>query len=103
MKTPRIPCTATALAITGPAAVAAVAVCGLRASQTEEIAEAALDPAQITDVPVIVGKQQSGGLHLLGIRSMPPTCGSASPTRAGRLAQLNPPPPGTRPERNEAS
>jgi len=58
----------TVLAIAGLAMIAVVAVWGLRVSRTEEIAEAALDPAQITDVPVIVAKQESGGLNLLGIQ-----------------------------------
>lgn len=56
------------LAIAGLALFAAVAVRGVRVSRTEEFTEAAFDPAQITDVPVIVAKQQSGGLDLLGIQ-----------------------------------
>jgi hypothetical protein len=69
MNTTRAPIAAMiVLAIAGLAVVAAVAVWGLRASRTEEIAEAALDPTHITDVPVIVAKQQSGGLNLLGIQ-----------------------------------
>jgi hypothetical protein len=69
MNTTRAPIAAMiVLAIAGLAVVAAVAVWGLRASRTEEIAEAALDPTHITDVPVIVAKRQSGGLNLLGIQ-----------------------------------
>jgi hypothetical protein len=55
------------LAIAGLAVVAAVAAGGLRASRTQEIAEAAFDPAQMTDVPIIAAKHESGGFKLLGI------------------------------------
>ena len=69
MNTTRAPFAAMiVLAIAGLAVVAAAAVWGLRASRTEEIAGASFDPAQITDVPVIVAKHQSGGFELLGIQ-----------------------------------
>ena len=69
MNTTRVPfATKIVLAIAGLAVVAAVAAGGLRTSRTEEIAEAAFDPAQITDVPSIVAKQESGGFRLLGIQ-----------------------------------
>ncbi len=69
MNTTRSPfATMIALSIAGLVVVAAVAAGGLRASRTEEIAGAALDPARLTDVPVIVAKQESGGLNLLGIQ-----------------------------------
>lgn len=67
--TTRVPfATMIVLAIAGLAVVAAVAAGGLRTSRTEEIAEAAFDPAQITDVPVVVAKHESGGFRLLGIQ-----------------------------------
>jgi hypothetical protein len=69
LNTTRVPfATLIVLAIAGLAVVAAVAAGGLRTSQTEEIAEAAFDPAQITDVPVVAAKLESGGFRLLGIQ-----------------------------------
>jgi hypothetical protein len=56
------------LAVAVFAAVAAVVVGGLGATRTDEVAAETFDPARISDVPSVMGKRETGGFELLGLR-----------------------------------
>ncbi len=57
-----------AIAAVAAVAVAAAVAVGLGTVRTETVVEESFDSAQITDVPVVIATQQSGGFELFGLQ-----------------------------------